>query len=932
MAELPSGTVTFLFTDLEGSTRLWEDHPEEMRAALARHDAILRDAVESHAGHVVKMTGDGVHAAFASASAAMLVARDAQLAFSAEPWEGTGPLRIRVGIHAGPAEQRDGDYFGAALNRAARLMSVAHGGQVVASLATAELVRDDMPEGCTLIDLGEHRLRDLGRPERVYQLSHPLLEQEFPGLRTLDAFPGNLPVQLTSFVGREEELAALAQALDESRLVTLTGVGGVGKTRLALQVAADVLPQFGDGAWLCELGATNDGELVGQVLVAALGVQPRPGRSLVESVCDHLAGKQALIVLDNCEHLLDAAAQAAEEMLRAAVGLRVLATSRELLGVAGERVVGVRSLRVASEPDVEAIASCDAVRLFVERAGATRSDFRLDTANADPIVEICRRLDGIPLAVELAAARVTSMSPAEIAGLLDERFELLTGERRRAVERHQTLRATVEWSYSLMDERDRVVFARLGVFTGTFDADAATAVAGDDELSAWAVRDALGDLAAKSMVDLDTGPGGSTRYRLLETMRQFALERLDGAGDSETYRRGHAAYYVSFAERAGPGMEGPEEVSWAERFEAELDNLRAAVAWALDADEQADADLGLRITGALASQWFCRPAAGVSEWAEAAVARVEDSTSGLRTAVLTGAAWNAYMDGDFDLMRSRASEALRDGLPVDTPSPGWAHAGLAAAQAFHGDFEAAARTLAAGDRALAATRAGDFDYLWHVVIRVLNHLLAGEYEQARDPGDELLERARMHGNPSVLISALFYFAWTRRPEENDVTIEALEECLDHSRTIDSPYHPHAVRALGLLASLLSHRGERSKAIDAFHEAVERAYGTGQLPIMAFVVNHGVTVTIDLGCWDLAATLGAAVDDGPLAGLTTLVHPAERAARRVALDDVRARLGPTRYDAATASAIGKTYRQVVEYTLAELERLRSSVDEPAPEAL
>ena len=475
-----------------------------------------------------------------------------------------------------------------------------------------------LPEGCSLVDLGEQRLRDLSRPEVVFQVVHPELTRDFPRLRSLDAFPGNLPVQLTSFIGRDDDVAGVERALTESRLVTLTGVGGVGKTRLAVQVAAQLLPEFSDGVWLCELAATNDADLLAQVVVAALGVQPRPGRSLAESVCDYLSGKQALIVLDNCEHLLDEAAGIAEAILRAAPGVRVLATSREGLGVAGERLMGVPSLNVASaaESSLEAIAECEAVRLFMDRAAATRSGLELHASNAAQIVEICRRLDAIPLAIELAAARVTSMSPGEIAGLLDERFRLLTGGRRRGVERHQTLRATVEWSYSLLDERDRTIFDRLGVFAGTFDADAATAVAGSDEFAAWDVRDALDDLAAKSMVVLDDGPDGSTRFRLLETLRQYALERLDDAGNAEDCRRRHSEHYAAFAELAGPGLEGPDEAAWFPRFDADLDNLRAAVAWALDAEAHGDAELGLRIIAPLTRQLFCRPSAGVGEWAE----------------------------------------------------------------------------------------------------------------------------------------------------------------------------------------------------------------------------------------------------------------------------------------------------------------------------
>ena len=746
-------------------------------------------------------------------------------------------------------------------------------------------------------------------------------------LRSLDTFPGNLPAQLTSFVGRDAEMTELEQALDTARLVTLTGVGGVGKTRLALQVAAEVLPRYPDGVWLCELAAAGDDDMLAQVIVAALAVQPRPGRSLAESVCDYLAGKHALIVLDNCEHLLDAAAEMAEVILRAAPGVRVLATSREGLAVAGEQVWPVRSLRVASEPSLEAIAGCEAVRLFGERAGSARPSFVVDATNATAVSEICRRLDGIPLAVELAAARVTSMGPAEIAGLLDDRFRLLTGGRRRGVERHQTLRATVEWSYSLLAERECVVFDRLGVFAGSFDADAATAVAGDDELAAWDVRDALDDLVAKSMVVLDDSPDGTTRYRLLETLRQYALERLDDTGQAEEHRRRHAEHYATFAETAGPGLEGPDEAVWFPRFDAELDNLRAAVAWALDAQVQADAEFGLRIIAALVSQWLFRPAAGVAEWAEAALARAETSTAGRRCAVLTAAAQRGILDGNVELTLTRASEALRDGLPPDTPSPGWAHNTLAIAHGLAGDHAGARRAIADGNRALAAIGATDFAYLMVDIAGVMTHVWAGEHEDARAAAEDGLRQARMLANPSILIVTLWWFAWTRRPDESNDTIAALEECLAHSHAVATPDAVDVLHALGLFAKLRARRGERTRAIAALRDAITRTYDRGQpLQLFSFALTYGVSVAADLDAPEFAATLGAALTDGPQrrAG-RQVVHPAELADRDAVLDRARAQLGPDRYDgSARTSGAAMTYEQIVEYTLAELDRLRAGV--------
>ena len=560
MESPPTGTVTFLFTDIEGSTRRWQDEPEAMRALLVEHDAILRDVIDKHRGHLFKHTGDGVASVFTSAADAVAAAVDAQVRLA-------DVLPVRMGLHTGEAELRGGDYFGSTLNRCARLMGVAHGRQIVVSEATAGLVRDRGD----LRDLGEHRLRDLSRAERVWQVGGG----EFAALRSLTAASTNLALQLSSFVGREAELGELAAAVRDARLVTLTGVGGVGKTRLALQVAGEVSPRFADGVWVAELAAASNGDDMAQVVALALGVVQRQQMTLAESIVDFLRTRETLVVLDNCEHLLDAVTELVEDILAGAPKVRILATSREGFGIPGERVWALRSLPVSTaHPETS-----DAVRLFAERARAVARTFVLDASTTPAVVELCRRLDGIPLAIELAAARVTTMSPVDIVAHLDERFRLLTGGRRGRVERHQTLRAAIEWSYSLLDDTERTVFDRLGVFPASFDEAAAVAVCATDGIERWGVIDALAGLAAKSMIGSE--PAGDTiRYQLLETLRHFAR---DHAADLDGLRRRHANHYAALAEQAGAGLLSRDELAWRPRLAAEIDNLRAAVGWAFDA-------------------------------------------------------------------------------------------------------------------------------------------------------------------------------------------------------------------------------------------------------------------------------------------------------------------------------------------------------------
>ncbi len=472
MTQLPSGTVTFLFTDIEGSTRQWERDAEGMQAALARHDAILRAAIEEHGGVIFKTVGDAFCAAFTSAPRAVAAALSVQGGLrEAFPGEG-GPSRVRMAVHSGEAEVRDGDYFGRVVNRVARLLAAGHGQQILVSGATRELLLGGLPEDAMLRDLGEHLLKDLERPEHVFQLDHPELPADFPPLRSLSALPHNLPQQLTSFVGREREVARLRELLATHRLVTLTGVGGSGKTRLALHVAAEVVDQFPDGVWLVDLSALSDPALVPQTVATALGLRETPGRDPVESLLVHLRTRDLLLVLDNCEHLIEACATWAERALRVVPELRVLATSREALGTVGEVVWPVPLLSVPAvstrspEDLLPEIDRYEAVRLFAERATLVDPGFELTAADARAVVQICRRLDGIPLAIELAAARVRVLAPEQIASRLDDRFRLLAGGGRRALPRHRTLQAAIDWSHDLLEEPERILLRRLAVFSG----------------------------------------------------------------------------------------------------------------------------------------------------------------------------------------------------------------------------------------------------------------------------------------------------------------------------------------------------------------------------------------------------------------------------------------------------------------------------------
>jgi predicted ATPase/class 3 adenylate cyclase len=604
---LPAGAVTHLFTDVEGSARLWEEQPQAMAAAMARHDALCRQLIAAHRGQLIKQTGDGVHAAFEQAADAIGAAVALQLGLQDAALDAL--LRVRIGMNRGADELRAGDYYGPAVNRAARVMAAAHGGQVLLTQAVVDGAQGALPNGIALRDLGALRLRDLAGPEQMYQVLHAGLRAEFPALRSLEATPNNLPQQLNSFIGRERELTEVAELLAQHRLITLLAMGGIGKSRLAVQLGAQLLDRYPDGVWLVELAALTDPQSVPQALATVLGLRDEPGTSLIDTLINHLRERQLLILLDNCEHLVDACAQLAKTLLQRTTGVRVLATSRDPLAIAGEMSVPLQPLSVpgAGQAPVEALLQHDAIRLFVDRARATQPAFSLDARTAHAVVEICTRLDGIPLALELAAARVRVMTPDVIAGRLDQRFKLLVAGDRTVLPRQKTLRALIDWSYDLLDAREARLFERLSVFTAGWTLEAAEQVCGFGELERADVLDLLGGLVQKSLVLLDAHSG---RYRMLETVREFGRERLQSGADADAVLQRHLDWCVALAETAFPKLTGPDATQWLMRLDTEHENILSALRWA--SPQGALVDRAQRLLYRMRLYWIVKGLLGVA--------------------------------------------------------------------------------------------------------------------------------------------------------------------------------------------------------------------------------------------------------------------------------------------------------------------------------
>jgi predicted ATPase/class 3 adenylate cyclase len=824
---LPTGTVTFLFTDLEGSSRQWDEHPEAMRRALARHDALLRRSFESHGGHVFKQVGDAFCVAFQGTPEALDAALEAQLALAAEDWGALAPLRSRMALHTGSAEERNGDYFGPTLNRASRLVAIAHGGQTLLSQTVYDLVRDVLPPSTTLRDLGAHRLKDLQRPEHVFEVVHPGLLDEFPPLRSLDFLPTNLPLQPTSFIGRKRELRELRKLVPASRLVTLTGPGGSGKTRLAIQLAAELVETYPEGVWLIDLAPLRDPALVPQTVASALGVREVPGRLLTQTLADWLKPRRLLLLLDNCEHVVEACAQLAATVMRTCPDLTLLATSREVIGIPGEVVWSVPTLSAPDPRQLEAAAAhaasslpqYEAVRLFIDRAGLVRPGFALTYQNARALAHICHRLDGIPLAIELAAGRVKALSPEQIAARLDDRFRLLTGGSRVALPRHQTLRATIDWSYELLSEPERAVLRRLSVFAGGWTLEAAEAVCAGKGVDAMDVLELQAHLIDKSLVIAEPEAGGETRYRLLATNREYAFEHLVREGEIEEARRRHAEFHVALAEKADPALKGKNQAEWLKRLESEHDNLRAALSWGRGQDRPVAA----RIACGLCRFWSARGyLAEGREWLERVVEDM-DVAPALQVRVLNSAGVFANSQADYTRAIELWERALALGRTVgDAREILRSLTNLAGAYVQLGDVDRATKLLVealamcSDQKQMRASILGNLGYVKYV---------QGDSSSGRALWETCLQLNREIGDTNNILIALNNLTWSRLSEGNaDEAEELVEEALALSMQLGTS--TAGCQVLENMAWIAEIRGQDERAVSLNKEALKMARHSG----------------------------------------------------------------------------------------------------------
>ncbi|MBV8724336.1 MAG: adenylate/guanylate cyclase domain-containing protein, partial [Candidatus Eremiobacteraeota bacterium] len=836
----PSGTVTFLFSDIEGSTQRWERHPDAMSRALLRHDELLRAAIEAHGGYVFKVLGDAFCSAFSNPADAIAAALRGQRSLIAEDFSSADGIRVRMALHTGSAEERNGDYLGSTLNRAARLLSIGHGGQVLISGSTADLLPEGV-HGSSLRDLGSHRLKDLIGSQRVYQLVAPDLIETFPALRSLENFPNNLPFALTSFVGRGQEVSDLKALIKEHRLLTLVGPGGAGKTRCAIQVGADVLEEFEQGVWLVDLAALSNPSLVTTEIAKALAVREVPNHSLLETLAAFLERRRLMLIVDNCEHVIDEARKVIAAILRGCKNVHIVATSRESLNIGGEQVFRLPSLPAP-----------DAIALFVDRARGADSSFHLTGDNAPSVEELAARLDGIPLAIELAAARVRMMSPQQLAKKLDERFRVLSGGDRSTLPRHRTMRALIDWSYDLLDEPYRALFRRLAVFAGGWTLQAATQVcAGEPEGDGWETFDALSSLVDKSLVVVEA-VGEERRYRMLQSIREYALERLRQAGEISSIATRHARYYAGFVRALRPLVEDLEDVAWRQPLELELDNLRAAIEWTIFKEN--DPALGRSLLADLEWPELITTPQEALTWFEAAAAGGGAAENALlysrllRHCVLSGWLVGRPVPSLEEIIRRELDAAIAAGDANETAR---ALANLGACYRSDGRFAEAEKAFAeayAAPQSLSRITANAVLRLWAVT-----DLQRGNIEDARTRFSQVAQLER-HGSEAHA-SALLNLG------ELEFAAGNIEAARDAAQRAKSAYvslnSVYLVLVLSNLGGYALAAGDLAAAREALHEALMLQRKSGSGWVLSVLEHHAL----------LAATIEDFEGASLLAGFT-----------------------------------------------------------------
>jgi predicted ATPase/class 3 adenylate cyclase len=915
-AHLPAGTVTFLLTDIEGSTRMWEAVPEAMEVALAQHDRLLTEVIGAHGGVVVTSRGEGdsFFAVFPSAVSAVEAAGACQLRLHGGEWpEGAVP-RVRMGLHTGEAHVLDGDYVDhAPINRCARVKTAAHGGQVLITKATRDLVQGRLGGGFGLTRLGEFRLRDLTEPELIYQLTHADLPPDFPPIRTVAERPGNLPVPVSSFIGRERELEQTAAALSEARVVTLTGPGGVGKTRLALQAAAAAAGQFADGAWLCELAPIREPGGVDDAVAAVFSVTARAGQGTHEALAEFLRGKQLLLVLDNCEHLIEGAAALAGDLARSCEQLVILATSREALGIDGERLVPVPSLEVPSAgADQDTIAEAAAVRLFTDRAAAVKPGFEVTAGNAAAVAAVVRRLDGIALAIELAAARVPTMTPAELARRLERSFAVLASGRRGAVAHHQTLWATIDWSFQLLADREQALLARLAVFAGGATLGAAEAVCQGEGIDPDAVFELLAALVARSLVVAEE-KGLGTRYRLLETIRQYGEERLDQSGESELWRARHADYYAALLTRVRDrAHEAEEEAFWAVRLGAEQENLLAAWSWAISTGHVGTA-FAILAGFAPVEIWSTYPLVLAGEAALGLPGAAEHPGYPLALAVSAVFAANrADVNGAGELSRQAAEANARQATP-DWRVDETISAARSSMAVTAGAFADAARH--AEQTAALARAGGDLaDAAIELTFAVADHLVLGDNTRALPLANEALGLARQTGAPAIIARCLLALGTAVAETDPDQA----RACLHESRELSTAIGYQSAIDLNWAAWIAFLIGDQAAALELGRLAIRALQWSGD-HIRVGLILHMIAGVLAATRPDAAVIIQSAAQ----------AHAVGSSARIDELSSfLAAAVGEDRAQELHARGAGMDWDQAVAYALTQTAQALSELQSEA----